>query len=182
MVAPPAGAAGYYELIETKTVVGTSTGTLSFTFTNALDTITPMYYNYQGGADASVDLRMRAGDTAHGGVFNSTGEYDQALTINASGTTTGSSRTGDREWDVAQHPAADNDQGLTGFGYVTTVINDADDAFLFISNYATNTLYCSAFAGKITTTTDGTLKYFDFYNSSAFMPDTTISCYKLARA
>ena len=169
-----------FELIETKTVVGTTTDTLAFTFATALSD--PMFFSYTGGSDNSTDVRVRIGDTAAGAVWT-TSTYDKTQTVNSSGTVSGSSNTGEVNWDVASHAAVDTDQGFAGFGYVSTGIADNGDTFLFCSNYTNSTLYHTMFAGKNTTTTDGTLKYFNFYmGGQNFMPDSSCSCYKLNRS
>jgi len=180
-----AGGGGSLELIETKDVVGTSTDTLAFTFSTALDfesDTASMFFTYQGGSDNSTDIRVRLGDTAAGGVLT-TSTYDKTQTINSSGTITGSSNTGEANWDVASHAAVDTDNGFAGFGYVSTGYDSSGDSYLFLQQFTNSTVYQTTFSGKNTTTTDGTLKYFNFYmGGQNFMPDSSCTCYKVVRA
>ena len=179
------GGGGSLELIETKNVSGTSTDTLAFTFSTALNFETDtaaMFFSFMGGADGSTDIRVRLGDTTAGGVLT-TSTYDKTQTVSSSGTITGSSNTGEVNWDIASHAAVDTDNGFGGYGYVTIGYDTSGDSYFFLQAFVNSTLYQTTFSGKNTTTTDGTLKYFNFYmGGKDFMPKSSCTCYKVVRA
>ena len=170
------GGGGNLELIETKTATGTSTTAFDFTFATPLDfstTTAAMYFVVGGGTDGTGDVRVRAGDTAEGAVMTS--NYN----LSVAGSTS-SSASGQDQWLVA---ASDALHFISAFGYITTTMDNDGVNFLYLSALYNQQAMTTILGGQNTTATDGTLKYFNFYqDGSYFESGTSCTCYKVKRA